>query len=65
MGDHQSVKIGEDLHEVEVEVNKPELLISEMEKDSRRQPNIYLDMVHALLTNARLLIRKSVPFIQQ
>ncbi|KAL5034685.1 hypothetical protein BDV3_004203 [Batrachochytrium dendrobatidis] len=60
-----SVKIGEDLHEVEVEVNKPELLISEMEKDSRRQPNIYLDMVHALLTNARLLIRKSVPFIQQ
>ncbi|KAH6576451.1 hypothetical protein BASA50_006735 [Batrachochytrium salamandrivorans] len=65
-GPHNSVKqIGEDMHELEVEFNRPDKLIAEMERESRRQPNAYLDLVHALLTNVRLLIKKSIPSSSQ
>ena len=45
-------------HEVEVEFTQVDVLIAEMNKDNRKEPNVYLDFVDAFVNNPRALIRK-------
>eukprot|EP00842_Homolaphlyctis_polyrhiza_P004914 jgi/Hompol1/5423/HPOL_004424-RA len=50
-----------ELHEVEVEITHPSIFIQQMDLEARGEPNIYYELIHSLLDNVRLLIRKSTP----